>query len=378
MRCSCGSKDIDFQESSGHAVCCVCGKIIEENTIVSGLEFEDTGDRSHVIGQFVSAEGTKPMRSNFNSRSHHRSSGGASKSREITMSNAKRVIHQVASLLKLPNLFVDKAHRLYGRALQGKFTYGRQQTHVVAVCLYIICRLEKSSHLLIDFSDQLHINIYTLGKSYLALCRLLNLQQQLPLIDPALYIHRFVQKFQLSDENEKSDIILPGNTTKTTLQNSIIMTSLRIITRMKKDWMTTGRRPDGICAVAIWLSLRCHENVNNITTSKIPTLQEISLLFRISVDTIKKRLLEFQNTPAAQLTVQQFNQIMSTTMDNNNTNSNSSSNDEYRHDPPSFIRNNCITIDENNEIEVPIKDIIKTTFDNIEVEILNSQILSEK
>jgi hypothetical protein len=29
---------------------------------------------------------------------------------------------------------------------------------------------------------------------------------------------------------------------------SVVATSLRIITRLKKDWITTGRRPDGeIC-----------------------------------------------------------------------------------------------------------------------------------
>lgn len=32
-------------------------------------------------------------------------------------------------------------------------TRGRIRSHVVAACLYITCRLENTSHLLLDFSD---------------------------------------------------------------------------------------------------------------------------------------------------------------------------------------------------------------------------------
>jgi transcription factor IIIB subunit 2 len=55
MQCSsCGSRDIDFNESAGHAVCVVCGTVLEENTIVSSIEFQEAGDRSQIVGQFVS------------------------------------------------------------------------------------------------------------------------------------------------------------------------------------------------------------------------------------------------------------------------------------------------------------------------------------
>lgn len=236
MKCSCGSRDIDFQESSGHAVCCNCGKIIEENAIVSSLEFEESGDRAHVIGQFVSADGMKPMRSNARMINRYTSSG---ESREITLANARRAIQQVASSLKLPSLYVDKAYRLYSKALQIRFMYGRQQTHIVATCLYTICRLEKSPHLLIDFSDALQVNVYVLGKAFLQFSRVMNLQEQLKVIDPALYLHRFSSRLNLGDK-----------------QNAIIMMSLRIITRMKKDWIVVGRRPDSICAIAMLIAAR--------------------------------------------------------------------------------------------------------------------------
>ena len=60
MECpSCGSRDIEFIESSGHRVCVQCGVVLEENAIVSSVEFQECGDRSHVVGQFVSASSSK-------------------------------------------------------------------------------------------------------------------------------------------------------------------------------------------------------------------------------------------------------------------------------------------------------------------------------
>ncbi len=46
---------------------------------------------------------------------------------------------------------------------------GRKNTHVIAACLYITCRTEGTSHMLIDFSDVLQIDVYELGRTYLKL-----------------------------------------------------------------------------------------------------------------------------------------------------------------------------------------------------------------
>ena len=115
--------------------------------------------------------------------------------RDATLVNARRTISQVAGSLRLPPLYVDRAYRLYQLALQRNFIFGRKQLHVVATCLYIICRQEKSPHLLIDFSDSLQINVYVLGKSFLQFSKVLNLN--LPVVDPSLYIHRYATRLDL-------------------------------------------------------------------------------------------------------------------------------------------------------------------------------------
>ena len=40
---------------------------------------------------------------------------------------------------------------------------------MIAACVYITCRTEGTSHMLIDFSDVLQIDVYELGRTYLRL-----------------------------------------------------------------------------------------------------------------------------------------------------------------------------------------------------------------
>lgn len=39
------------------------------------------------------------------------------------------------------------------------FVQGRRTQYVVAACLYSACRMEKTSHMLIDFSDLLEVRL---------------------------------------------------------------------------------------------------------------------------------------------------------------------------------------------------------------------------
>ena len=302
MQCpSCGSRDIDFNDAGGHSACVNCGTVVEENTIVSSIEFQETGDRSSVIGQFVSATSSKPFNSAVRARGRY---GSNRDSKDATLANARRVISQTASSLRLPSLYVDRAYRLYQLALQRNFILGRRVIHVVATCLYTICRQEKSPHLLIDFSDALQINVYILGKSFLQFSRTLNLK--LPLVDPSLYIHRFAARLDFGDK-----------------MTAVITTALRIVTRLKKDWINTGRRPDGVCAVSILIASRCH--------GFHKSQGEIAKLFRISGETLAKRLQDFRATPSAQLTVEQFH----------------IHDFDLEFDPPAFIRGQVELADEN-------------------------------
>mmetsp|Transcript_16981 Transcript_16981/g.51520 ORF Transcript_16981/g.51520 Transcript_16981/m.51520 type:complete len:427 (+) Transcript_16981:177-1457(+) len=288
MQCpACQSTDIDYSEASGDAVCVRCGTVCEESAIVSAVEFADGGaGGSTVVGQFVSAACTKPFGSLAGGSGWGGGKGGGRprygflrSSRETTLAAGRRRIAQVASSLRLGAHYVDGAHRLFSMAAQRNFTQGRKTLHVVCACLYVMCRREKSPHLLIDFSDVLQTNVYALGATFLKFRRLLNLE--LPLIDPSLYIHRFANKLELGNET-----------------NTVAQTALKVVQRMKRDWIETGRRPAGICAAALLVAARAHGFHR--------TQENVVRALRVCGMTIAKRLADFQSTPAAQLSLADF------------------------------------------------------------------------
>lgn len=233
-----------------------------------------------MMGQYVGPNGSKP----FSMSSAGPGRGGVGygfsrDSRETTLANGRRRIQDVASRLRLSNIFVDAAHRFFTVAVEKNFVQGRRTTHVVAACLYIACRQEKSQHMLIDFSDALQINVYTLGTCFLKFRRLLGLK--LEITDPAMYIYRFAAHLDLDDK-----------------ANAVAMTALRLVARMKRDWIVSGRRPAGICAAALLIAARAH----GFTRRN----QDVTKVLRVCGMTVNHRIKEFESTPSANLTLDQF------------------------------------------------------------------------
>lgn len=275
---TCSCTEIDIVDVSGEAVCVNCGTILEENNIVSSIEFHESGGGAHsVVGQFVSSTSSK---SYGNIGTSGRNYG--MESRANTLANGKKKIRQIAGMLRLGDHYVDSAFRLFALALQRNFTHGRKAQTVIAACLYIVCRRERSPHLLIDFSDKLQINVYVLGGVFLKFCKLL--QIHLPLIDPSLYIHRFASQLNFA-----------GKT------HSIATTALRLVATMKRDWIETGRRPSGICGAALLIAAR--------SQSVMCSLHDVMDVVNIGERTLKQRLYEFSLTPTAQLTYDQVGKL---------------------------------------------------------------------
>lgn len=281
MHCSyCNSSDIYLDEAAGQFTCTQCGLVLEENTIVSTIEFQETGDRSHVIGRHVSYAAAMS-----NSGGLYSGGYGSGNSRESTLAKArikiKAVADSVGNLVSTDIDMVGMAHQYYKLALAKNFLSGRKAEHVAVACLYLVCRKHRTDHLLIDFSDSTQCNVYNLGRVFVQLIQILQ-EHQLPIIDPSLFIHRYAKKLQLEDK----------------LVKPVMISALRIVTRMKKDWMTTGRRPDGICAAAMLISTRAHGVEKPI--------DEIARLFRISKETLRFRLKEFSETHVAKLSLEDF------------------------------------------------------------------------
>ncbi|KAF0695615.1 Aste57867_13566 [Aphanomyces stellatus] len=274
---TCQCTEIDTHEASGEAVCVSCGTVVEANSIVSSVEFSESGGGHSVIGQFVSGNASKSSTNVGIGGKHY-----DSESRAVTLATGRRRIKQVAGMLRLGEHYVESADRLFGLAVQRNFTHGRRWQTIVAACLYVVCRREKSPHLLIDFSDKLQISVFQLGAVFLKFCRLLQLS--IPLIDPSLYIHRFASQLALGSQ-----------------MHVVAITALRLVSSMNRDWMDTGRRPSGICGAALLIAARSH----NVRC----TLADVADVVSIGASTLKRRLTEFAVTPMGQLTFDQMGKV---------------------------------------------------------------------
>lgn len=92
---------------------------------------------------------------------------------------------------------------------------------------------------------------------------------------------RFANKLELADKTHE-----------------VSMTAQRLVQRMKKDSIHSGRRPSGLCGAALLLAARMHD------FNRTPN--DIVLIVKIHESTLRKRLLEFGETPSSALTLDEF------------------------------------------------------------------------
>ena len=88
---TCGGSDIDVDQARGSAVCTGCGSVLEDNIIVSEVQFvEGSGGVSSAVGQFVSADGENLHSSNRFKRFGDESSYFHQTRQKVTQSSQMR------------------------------------------------------------------------------------------------------------------------------------------------------------------------------------------------------------------------------------------------------------------------------------------------
>ena len=310
MRChQCGSSDVDVDPSRSDVVCMECGAVLSDVSIVSEVNFsEQPSGLSSVVGQFVSLSGSRGL-----SVSAKRgvgvggvsSAGYGRDSREQTLSVGRKLLQQLSDALRLRPIHVDQAYGHFKLAVQHNFIQGRRTRYVAAACMYVACRKSKTPHLLLDLADALQVNLYMLGATLLKLLRLLHIT--LPIVDPSLYIHRFAAQLQLQPNQP---LHAASTASQSSLQKElsrgsasthmVAMTALRLVSRMKRDWLQVGRRPSGICGACLLIACRMHGYRRSH--------REILDVVRVCDSTLRRRLLEFVSTPSSALTFVEFEQ----------------------------------------------------------------------
>ena len=80
--------------------------------------------------------------------------------------------------------------------------------------------------------------------------------------------------------------------------HAVANTALRLVASMKRDWMQTGRRPSGVCGAALWVAALLH----GYERSK----RDVVAVVHVGEATLRKRVTEFENTPSASLSIEEF------------------------------------------------------------------------
>ncbi|XP_041831414.1 transcription factor IIIB 90 kDa subunit-like isoform X3 [Melanotaenia boesemani] len=102
--------------------------------------------------------------------------------------------------------------------------------------------------------------------------------------DPCLYIPRFAHMLEFGVKTHE-----------------VSMTALRLVQRMKRDWMHTGRRPSGLCGAALLVAARMHKFRRSV--------KDVISVVKVCQTTLRKRLTEFEDTPTSQLTIDEFMRV---------------------------------------------------------------------
>ena len=161
---------------------------------------------------------------------------------------------------------------------------------IASVCLYAACRRDdRNQTLLMDFSELIQVNVFRLGQIYQDLKKDLWLDSlDASGIRPVIEVENLIMKFARKLEFGSSLMRVAEDAAK-------------IVKRMDRDWMVTGRQPAGLCGACIILAAR----MNNFRR----TVREVVYIVKVADMTVAKRLEEFKRTRSSDLTVDQFREV---------------------------------------------------------------------
>ncbi|KAJ3373326.1 transcription factor TFIIIB subunit brf1 [Allomyces arbusculus] len=269
-----GAHSLVEDAANGQTVCEKCGLVTSENNTTAEVAFVEGGDGRHIaLGARVTAAnagrvaGPGGFTSNSNNAAHK---AGKELQRLLAALN---IVDNVGGP---ENSIVNTAHRIYKLASTHAMTKGRHVSRVCAVCLYIALRQRKLGVLLIELADLVGTSVFKLGTLFSLFRREFPSVVQLDDSDPSMYVARFAGMLDF------------GN--KTT---DVANDAMKLVVRMKRDWISDGRRPAGICGACLLIAARMHGFHRSV--------KEIVHVVKMSDVTVVARLREFQKTPAAHM-----------------------------------------------------------------------------
>lgn len=276
----------DIQDRDGAKICTNCFTQISESNIVADVTFEENANGAATVqGGFI---GENSRHANtINTNAFRRMGGGERNNIEEIRRRGQQELQSIYPRVPITDvLIVNQAQAIWTLAANNNFTAGRTLSEVVGACLYASCRRSADNAvLLIDIAEVIKINVFRLGEVYKAMCK-------------ELYIGKGDLHFQHMMDIENLILKYCRRLEFGDATNQVAEDALKIVRRMKRDWIATGRHPSGLCGACIILAAR----MNNFRR----TVREVVYVSKIADITIAKRIEEFRRTKSAALTVSQF------------------------------------------------------------------------
>lgn len=298
---------------NSEGICENCGAVCEEDAnIVSEVTFGETsGGAAYVTGVSV-AHGEAGPRMDMQNGKRRVAGNGGGKTRHQTLQMAALSIQSICFKLRgaVPASVQDTANYQFGKVQCVGWVRGRGIERVAAACLYYAIRKSDfTGVMLIDIADAINADVFALGGTFKALLTEIHgvddgtgqkVIRNCPFepLYPEDIIKNFAARLRFDLKTEQ-----------------VQMDAVRILQRMDRDWIVSGRKPAGICGAAIVMASR----MNNFRRSAV----EVSYLAKVGKSTVDLRLDEFTRVSSANMTVADFREKAFI---------------KEAHDPPAFYR----------------------------------------
>lgn len=310
-------KQCNDPKINSEGICENCGAVCEEDAnIVSEVTFGETsGGAAYVTGVNV-AHGEAGPRMDMQNGKRRVAGNGGGKTRHQTLQMAALSIQSICFKLRgaVPASVQDTANFQFGKVQCVGWVRGRGIERVAAACLYYAIR--KSDHtgvMLIDIADAINADVFVLGGTFKALLiEIHGVDDGTGRVPPRKVIRNCPFEPLYPEDIIKNFATRLNFDLRT---DQVQMDAVRILQRMDRDWIVSGRKPAGICGAALVMAAR----MNNFRRS--PT--EVAYLAKIGKGTLDQRLDEFGRVSSASMTVADFKEKEFI---------------KEAHDPPAFYR----------------------------------------
>jgi transcription initiation factor TFIIB len=192
-------------------------------------------------------------------------------SRNRNLSKAMTELNRLSEKLSIPTSVRTTAALFYRKALKKKLVQGRSIASLVAVALYVACRLTETPRSIKEI-------VHTSGRSRKEITRNYRLLVQhlgirMPTHDPSKYLHKIGEK-----ANVPTDVRRLAS---------------KILKAAKQQHITAGKNPQGIAAAAIYTAGKYLEKkITQKTIAKAANITEVTL--RNRYHDLCKRLFEME------------------------------------------------------------------------------------